>query len=79
MDSVLRFVEAGLGVAVVPGMVLAGRPAPRGTALTPAVHRTVALAHRTDTPPTNAARAFRATLSAFLSDARLPDDVTVIP
>jgi DNA-binding transcriptional LysR family regulator len=34
MDAVLRFVEAGLGVAVVPSMVLAGRPRLRGTPLT---------------------------------------------
>ncbi|MBW8481474.1 LysR family transcriptional regulator [Actinomadura parmotrematis] len=33
MDAVLRFVEAGLGVAVVPSMVLAGRPRLRGTPL----------------------------------------------
>jgi len=33
MDAVLRFVEAGLGVAVVPSMVLAGRPGLRGTPL----------------------------------------------
>ena len=33
MDAVLRFVEAGLGLAVVPSMVLAGRPGLRGTPL----------------------------------------------
>ncbi|MFC9972669.1 LysR family transcriptional regulator [Spirillospora sp. NPDC127200] len=33
MDAVLRFVEAGLGIAVVPSMVLAGRPLLRGTPL----------------------------------------------
>jgi DNA-binding transcriptional LysR family regulator len=33
MDAVLRFVEVGLGVAVVPSMVLAGRPGLRGTPL----------------------------------------------
>ncbi|MEV5568491.1 LysR family transcriptional regulator [Spirillospora sp. NPDC052269] len=33
MDAVLRFVEAGLGIAVVPSMVLAGRPGLRGTPL----------------------------------------------
>jgi DNA-binding transcriptional LysR family regulator len=33
MDAVLRFVEAGLGLAVVPSMVLAGRPGLHGTPL----------------------------------------------
>ena len=35
MDAVLRFVEAGLGVAVVPSMVLDGRPGLAGTPLAP--------------------------------------------
>lgn len=77
MDAVLRFVEAGLGVAVVPSMVLAGRPGLRGTPLTLAgggrgsagLRRTVALAHRKDVAPTHAANAFRATLESFLVEA----------
>ncbi|WP_225730597.1 MULTISPECIES: LysR family transcriptional regulator [unclassified Nocardia] len=74
MDAVLRFVEVGLGVAVVPSMVLAGRPALRGIPLSidggsPGLHRTVALAHRKDVAPTNAATAFRATLEGFLIEA----------
>ncbi|HEX2312178.1 MAG TPA: LysR family transcriptional regulator [Thermomonospora sp.] len=48
MDAVLRFVEAGLGIAVVPSMVLAGRPRLRGTPL--AVSPT-----RPDTPAARAA------------------------
>ncbi|HEU5470143.1 MAG TPA: LysR family transcriptional regulator [Actinophytocola sp.] len=76
MDAVLRFVEAGLGVAVVPSMVLPGRTALRATALTaPVLRRTIALAHRSDVPPTNAARAFRTTLFDFLAEANLPDGV----
>jgi DNA-binding transcriptional LysR family regulator len=76
MDAVLRFVEVGLGVAVVPSMVLAGRPALRGTPLSldgrsglHGLRRTVALAHRKDVAPTHAATAFRATLEKFLIDA----------
>lgn len=70
MDAVLRFVEVGLGVAVVPSMVLAARPSLRGTPLTaPAMDRTVALAHRTDVAPTHAARAFRTVLLDFLQEA----------
>ncbi|RAY14440.1 LysR family transcriptional regulator [Actinomadura craniellae] len=84
MDAVLRFVEAGLGIAVVPSMVLAGRPRLRGTPLAvddtagrsrdhppgpSGLLRTVALAHRKDVAPTHAARAFQATLEAFLVEA----------
>ncbi|WP_027935092.1 LysR family transcriptional regulator [Amycolatopsis thermoflava] len=69
MDAVLRFVEVGLGVAVVPSLVLAGRPALRGTPLTaPEITRTIALAQRTDVAPTNAARAFRETLLTHLEE-----------
>jgi DNA-binding transcriptional LysR family regulator len=79
MDAVLRFVEAGLGVAVVPSMVLPGRTGLRATALTaPALRRTIALAHRTDAPPTNAATVFRSTLLDHLSTAKLPDGVELI-
>ncbi|HEV2782138.1 MAG TPA: LysR substrate-binding domain-containing protein [Actinophytocola sp.] len=79
MDAVLRFVEAGLGVAVVPSMVLPGRTRLHGTALAaPGLRRTVALAHRTDAPPTSAARAFREKLVRFLADARLPAGVGLI-
>ncbi|MGH3389806.1 MAG: LysR family transcriptional regulator [Actinomadura sp.] len=73
MDAVLRFVEAGLGVAVVPSMVLAGRPGLRGTPLIMSENagllRTIALAHRKDVAPTHAARAFQATLEDFLTEA----------
>ncbi|MGW2517954.1 LysR family transcriptional regulator [Streptomyces sp. NPDC001617] len=58
MDAVLGFVRAGLGVAVVPRMVAArsGRGL-RVTPLTrPGLHRTIALAHRSDVAPPRAAR-----------------------
>ncbi|RKS71965.1 DNA-binding transcriptional LysR family regulator [Actinomadura pelletieri DSM 43383] len=83
MDAVLRFVEVGLGVAVVPSMVLAGRPGLRGTPLVlpdeearrgrhgPGLLRTVALAHRKDVELTHAARAFQDTLQTFLVEAGL--------
>ena len=70
MDAVLGFVEAGLGVAVVPWMVLAGRPGLRATPLAPpGLHRTIALAHRRDVTPTHAARAVRGVLHAYLTEA----------
>ncbi|MDI3420028.1 LysR family transcriptional regulator [Streptomyces luteolus] len=58
MDAVLGFVRAGLGVAVVPRMVAAR--AGRGLRVTPltrpGLHRTIALAHRSDVAPPRAAR-----------------------
>ncbi|MFI0410975.1 LysR family transcriptional regulator [Actinomadura sp. 3N508] len=83
MDAVLRFVEVGLGIAVVPSMVLSGRPGLRGTPLVlpdeearrgrhgPGLLRTVALAHRKDVELTHAARAFQDTLETFLVEAGL--------
>lgn len=65
MDAVLRFVERGLGVAVVPAMVLLDRPGLRSARLTrPRLTRTVSLAHRTDVTPTRAAEAMRRVIVA---------------
>lgn len=70
MDAVLRFVEAGLGQALVPSMVLLGRPGLVGTPLAPpGLQRTIALAHRKDVHPPHAARAFGKTLLGFLTEA----------
>ena len=70
MDAVLSFVEAGLGIAVVPSMVLQGRPQLRGVPFVPPPPvRTIALAHRTDVHPTRAAAEFRATLLQLFSGA----------
>ncbi|AHH96557.1 LysR family transcriptional regulator [Kutzneria albida] len=81
MDAVLRFVEAGLGVAIVPSTVLAARPLLRATPLArPGLSRTIALAHRTDAAPTAAARAFQDTLLSHLADAdTLPRGVRRLP
>lgn len=68
MDAVLRFVEEGLGLAVVPTMVLERRPRLRGIRLVrPALSRTIALAHRRDVEPPSAARAFRTMLMDHLA------------
>ncbi|TDE08023.1 LysR family transcriptional regulator [Jiangella asiatica] len=65
MDAVLRFVERGLGVAVVPAMVLLDRPGLRSVRLTsPRLTRTVSLAHRSDVTPTRAAKAMRQVIVA---------------
>jgi len=79
MDAVLRLVEAGLGMAIVPSMVLAARPLLRGIPLAPpGMSRTITLAHRTDVAPTNAARAFRTALVDFLNQASLPEGVLLV-
>jgi DNA-binding transcriptional LysR family regulator len=63
MDAVLGFVEAGLGIAVVPSMVVAGRGSLRTTPFTsPGLSRVIGLAHRRDVQPPRAARALRDTL-----------------
>jgi DNA-binding transcriptional LysR family regulator len=49
MDAVLRFVEVGLGHAVVPEMVMGNRPGLQATRLEkPSLHREIAVAHRSD-------------------------------
>ena len=76
MDAVLSFVEAGLGIAVVPSMVLPSRPKLRGVPFIPPVPvRTIALAHRTDVHPTRAAAEFRSTLLQLLSSAHAQGDL----
>jgi len=58
-------------MAVVPSMVLAGRPRLRASTLEkPALSRTIALAQRRDVTPTHAARAFRGVIHAHLTEAK---------
>ncbi|MBF8193969.1 LysR family transcriptional regulator, partial [Nonomuraea sp. K274] len=73
----------GLGVAVVPSMVLDGRPGLSGTPLAPpGLSRTIALSHRKDVELTTAAQAFRETLLSFVVEAghegTLPQGVELI-
>jgi DNA-binding transcriptional LysR family regulator len=73
MDAVLAFVEAGLGVALVPSMVLVNRPLLRATPLAPpGMQRTIALAHRKRSVLPHAAEALRATLLAHIATEQLP-------
>lgn len=78
MDSVLRFVERGLGVAIVPAMVLLDRPALRSVRLShPMMTRTVSLAHRSDVTPAVAVSAMRkAILSTAAAVARRDAAIT---
>src|SRR6185312_12111259 len=73
MDAVLRMVETGTGVAVVPDLVFAGRPRLRRTVLNPALYRTVALARRSDITPPPAVTAFADTLVEHLADGGVQD------
>jgi DNA-binding transcriptional LysR family regulator len=73
MDAVLAFVEAGLGVALVPSMVLINRPRLRATPLaSPGMQRTIALAHRKRSVLPHAAQALRTTLLAHVATQELP-------
>jgi DNA-binding transcriptional LysR family regulator len=70
MDAVLRFVERGIGVAVVPAMVVIDRPGLRSTRLErPQLTRTVNLARRTDVGLSGAAAAMQQVI--FETVARL--------
>ena len=77
MDAVLRFVERGLGVAIVPAIVLVDRPGLHAVRLTePALSRTISLARPTGVVPTVAGEAMRrvitSTAQAFAARADLP-------
>jgi DNA-binding transcriptional LysR family regulator len=83
MDAVLSLVEAGLGAAVVPGIVAERRPTLRITRLAPpGMLRTIALAHRREVVLSHAAQALRNTLVAYLheteSRAALPAGVELL-
>ncbi|WP_371477288.1 LysR family transcriptional regulator [Kitasatospora sp. NBC_00315] len=69
MDAVLGFVRAGLGPAVLPGMVAALSGLAVAHFAGPGLGRTIALAHGQEVPPTRAAAALRAGLLEHLRDA----------
>ena len=70
LDAVLSLVEAGLGIAVVPSMVLEGRPGLRRVPFVrPGLSRTIGFARRRDVEQSATARAFQAVLGDHLADA----------
>ncbi|MBQ0892928.1 LysR family transcriptional regulator [Micromonospora sp. U56] len=76
MDAVLSFVEAGLGIALVPGIVVARRAGVRVTRLAPpGVRRTIAVARRRDVVPTHAGRELRRILLEYVHDATATDEL----
>ncbi|MFJ2867612.1 LysR family transcriptional regulator [Kitasatospora sp. NPDC087314] len=69
MDAVLGFVRAGLGPAVLPGMVAARSGLSVTPFAKPGLGRTIAVAHGHEVPLTRAAEALHTTLLAHLRDA----------
>ena len=69
MDAVLRFVELGIGVAVVPAMTVPDRAGLRVTRLArPGMSRTVNLARRSNVRPAAAVAAMQAVLFELLAE-----------
>lgn len=67
MSAVLRFVQAGLGHAVVPSMVLSTRPQLKSTELqNPPLDRVIAVAHRQSDALPLAVQAFKSDLLDYL-------------
>ncbi len=63
MDAVLRFVERGIGVAIVPAMVLIERSGLRSVRLSdPTLTRTISIARVTDMAPTSAVDVMQQTI-----------------
>lgn len=69
MDAVLRFVERGIGVAIVPAMVLIDRPGLRSVRLVdPTLTRTISVARSAEVTPTAAASVMERTIARTAAD-----------
>ena len=82
MDALLRFVERGLGIAIVPAMVLIDRPGLRSVRLAaPALERTISIARPADVAPTAAVEVMRRTIgaSAEAFAARAGETMSLVP
>jgi DNA-binding transcriptional LysR family regulator len=63
MDAVLRFVERGIGIAIVPAMVLIDRPGLRSVRLSePTLTRTISIARTADIRPAAAVEVMQHTI-----------------
>jgi DNA-binding transcriptional LysR family regulator len=82
MDGVLRMTAAGVGVAVVPSLVIEKRGPLRAVRIQPALTRAIAFAHRRDRRLSRAAQEFIATVRALLAArawlARTPTGLVVL-
>jgi DNA-binding transcriptional LysR family regulator len=77
MDAALSFAERGIGVAIVPAMVAALRPALRAAPLAdPALARTVSIARRSDMVPAHANAALQALVRGVADRLAAPDSAT---
>lgn len=80
MDSVLRLAAAGLGVAVVPSIVIDARgPLVAVRLARPPLTRTIGLAHRRDWQLSRAAQAFAVTARTFVRSGEMPKGVVALP
>jgi DNA-binding transcriptional LysR family regulator len=71
MDGVLRLTEAGIGVAIVPSMVVARGGPLRAIRISPApVTRTVAFAYRRDRRVTRATQELMSGISSLVRSRR---------
>ena len=81
MDAVLRFVERGLGVAIVPAMVLVDRPGLRSVRLAgSSLNRTISLARPAGVAPAITTEVMQRTISATARDfaARAGDTMRLV-
>jgi DNA-binding transcriptional LysR family regulator len=82
MDGVLRLTEAGMGVAIVPSMVVARGGPLVSVRLRPALTRTIAFAYRRDRRVSRAARELMATVVSLIGSpvwmASMPAGVEVV-
>ncbi|NLE81302.1 MAG: LysR family transcriptional regulator [Rhodococcus sp.] len=74
LDAVLRFVERGIGSAVVPSTAVFSRPGLRAVRLTePVLRRTVCLAHRSNVRSTRATMALEGLLAEVVGELTAGD------
>ena len=80
MDAVLRFVERGLGVAIVPAMVLVERPGLRSVRLVePTLTRTISIARPADIAPTAAVEVMQRTITRTATELAEASGATMRP
>ena len=78
MDAVLRFVERGIGVAIVPAMVLLDRPGLRSVRLAdPTLTRTISIARTADLTPTAAVGVMQRTIAGTATSLASRGELTM--
>lgn len=78
MDAVLRFVERGIGVAIVPAMVLLDRPGLRSVRLADAtLTRTISIARTADLTPTAAVGVMQRTIAGTATSLASRGELTM--